>query len=163
MGVTIGAVAGAVIGGGIFTAFSARVLVSAIAAGGGAYIGSLIGAMYHTRGGGKAARAERVHHEERDPGVLLAVHVTPESQHTAAHVLRESGGASIERALGRWQQGRWADFDPTRAQVCETLRLNFVLSKRTQRAAWRRALRSFIVLSCFFVIRAGGARGARRP
>src|SRR5262249_28679268 len=75
---------------------------------------SLIGAMYRTRGGGKGARHEAVHHEERDSGVLLAVHVTPDSQHTAAHVLRESGGAAIERATGRWQQGRWADFDPTR-------------------------------------------------
>ncbi|CAD6526762.1 hypothetical protein ACFQ3P_13390 [Paraburkholderia sabiae] len=115
MGVTIGAVAGAVIGVGIFTAFSAPVLVSAIAAGVGAYIGSLIGAMYRTRGGGKGAHREAVHHhEERDSGVLLAVHVTPETQHTATHVLREAGGASIERATGRWQQGRWADFDPLR-------------------------------------------------
>jgi hypothetical protein len=114
MGVTIGAVAGAVIGVGIFTAFSAPVLVSAIAAGVGAYIGSLIGAMYRTRGGGKHAHREPVHHEERDSGVLVAVHVTPETQHTATHVLREAGGASIERATGRWQQGRWADFDPLR-------------------------------------------------
>ncbi|MBN3757757.1 hypothetical protein G3N95_32875 [Paraburkholderia sp. Tr-20389] len=114
IGVTIGAVAGAVVGVGIFTAFSAPVLVSAIAAGVGAYIGSLIGAMYRTRGGGKSIHAERAHHETRDSGVLLAVHVTPDSQHTAAHVLREAGGAAIERATGRWQRGRWADFDPTR-------------------------------------------------
>ncbi|MBN3767714.1 hypothetical protein [Burkholderia sp. Ac-20365] len=113
MGVTIGAVVGAVVGVGIFTAFSAPVLVSAIAAGVGAYIGSLIGAMYKTRGGGKGARHSLAHHEERDSGVLLAVHVTPDSQHKAAHMLREAGGASIERASGRWQQGRWADFDPT--------------------------------------------------
>ncbi|MBP0590094.1 hypothetical protein J8I87_10260 [Paraburkholderia sp. LEh10] len=115
MGVTLGAVAGAVVGVAIFTAFSAPVLVSAIAAGVGAYIGSLIGAMYQTRGGGKDMRHERVHHEVRDSGVLLAVHVTPDNQQTAAHVLRDAGGASIERASGRWQQGRWADFDPTRA------------------------------------------------
>lgn len=116
MGVTIGAVAGAIIGVGIFTLFSAPVVVSAIAAGVGAYIGSLIGAMSLTRGGGKGARhAERFHHEERDSGVLLAVHVTPETQRDAAQVLRDAGGASIERASGRWQQGRWADFDPTRA------------------------------------------------
>ena len=110
---TIGAVAGAVVGVATFTAFSAPVLVSAIAAGVGAYIGSLTGAMYRTRGG-KHAHRERVHHEARDSGVLLAVHVTQETQHTATHVLRESGGASIERASGRWQQGRWADFDPLR-------------------------------------------------
>ena len=113
MGVTIGAVAGAVVGVGIFTVFSAPVLVSTIAAGVGAYIGSLIGAMYKTRGGGKGAHREWAHHEERDSGVLLAVHVTPDTQQMAASVLREAGGASIERATGRWQQGRWADFDPT--------------------------------------------------
>jgi len=55
----------------------------------------------------------RAHHEERDSGVLLAVHVTPDTQQMAAGLLREAGGASIERATGRWQQGRWADFDPT--------------------------------------------------
>ncbi|MFP3557238.1 hypothetical protein SB861_42035 [Paraburkholderia sp. SIMBA_049] len=118
IGVTVGGVAGAMIGVGIFMAFSAPVLVSAIAAGVGAYIGSLIGAMYRTRGGGNGAPARhagRVRHEERDSGVLLAVHVTPETQRDAAQVLREAGGTAIERASGRWQQGRWADFDPTRA------------------------------------------------
>lgn len=111
LGVTIGAVAGAIVGVGIFTLFSAPVLVSAIAAGVGAYIGSLVGAMYKTRESGH--RAHREHGETRDSGVLLAVHVTPETQHQAAHVLREAGGAAVERATGRWQQGRWADFDPT--------------------------------------------------
>jgi len=113
LGVTIGAVAGAVVGVGIFTAFSAPVLVSAIAAGVGAYIGSLIGAMYKTRERGQHGHREFTHGETRDSGVLLAVHVTPESQHQAAHVLREAGGVAVERATGRWQQGRWADFDPT--------------------------------------------------
>ncbi|SEK09096.1 hypothetical protein [Paraburkholderia diazotrophica] len=114
MGVTVGAVIGAIVGVGIFTAFSAPVLVSAIAAGVGAYIGSLIGAMYRTRDNDTNMRPERVHYEQRDSGVLLAVHVTPDTQQQAAQVLRDAGGASIERATGRWQQGRWADFDPTR-------------------------------------------------
>jgi hypothetical protein len=114
MGVTIGAVIGAIVGVGIFTAISAPVLVSAIAAGVGAYIGSLVGAMYRTRDTGQNVRPEHVHYEQRDSGVLLAVHVTPETQQQAAQVLRDAGGASIERATGRWQQGRWADFDPTR-------------------------------------------------
>jgi hypothetical protein len=113
MGVTLGAVAGAAVGVAIFAAFAAPLLVSAIAAGVGAYVGSLVGAMYRTRGGGK--HAERVHQEAREAGVLLAVHVTPETQRDAAQILHEAGGAAIERASGRWQQGRWADFDPTRA------------------------------------------------
>jgi hypothetical protein len=117
MGVTIGAVIGAVVGVGIFAAFSSPLLVSLIAAGVGAYVGSLIGAMSRTRGGGKHPHEERVHHETRGSGVLLAVHVTPETQIAAAHTLREAGGAEIERATGRWQHGKWADFDPTRAPV----------------------------------------------
>ncbi|CAB3771099.1 hypothetical protein [Paraburkholderia solisilvae] len=115
MGVTIGAVIGAVVGVGIFTAFAAPLLVSVIAAGVGAYVGSLIGAMSRTRGGGKHAHAEHVHHETRDSGVLLAAHVTPETQPLAAQTLSDAGGTDIERASGRWQHGRWADFDPTRA------------------------------------------------
>jgi hypothetical protein len=116
LGVTIGAVAGAVVGVGIFAAFSAPVLVSAIAAGVGAYIGSLIGAMYKTRGSGQRTQRDAMH-ETRDSGVLLAVHVTPDTQIDAAQTLREAGGAEIERATGRWQHGKWADFDPTRPPV----------------------------------------------
>jgi hypothetical protein len=79
----------------------------------GAYIGSLAGAMSHTRGGGKLAESE-VPHESRDSGVLVAVHVSPDNQHEAARVLREAGSLEVERAHGRWQHGRWADFDPTK-------------------------------------------------
>ncbi|MFM0185280.1 hypothetical protein PQR25_05780 [Paraburkholderia nemoris] len=113
MGVTIGAVVGAVVGVGIFAAFSAPILVSLIAAGVGAYIGSLAGAMARTREGGEAGHHHlRFHQEMRDSGVLVAVHVSPDKQFDAARVLREAGGLAIERASGRWQQGRWADFDP---------------------------------------------------
>lgn len=116
-GVTLGAIVGAVVGVGLFAAFAAPVLVSIIAAGVGAYIGSLIGAMTHTRKSDAAGHYAFSHHEERDSGVLLAVHVSPDSQMEAARVLREAGGVSIERATGRWQQGRWSDFDPTRTPV----------------------------------------------
>lgn len=104
MGITIGAAVGAVVGVGIFAAFSAPLIVSLIAAGVSAYVGSLVGAMMRTR--------EDSNEESRDSGVLVAVHVCPDSQMDAARVLREAGGATIERATGRWQQGRWADFDP---------------------------------------------------
>lgn len=112
LGVTIGAVVGAVVGVGIFAAFSAPILVSLIAAGVGAYIGSLAGAMMATRGGGTPGHRSPFHEETRDSGVLVAVHVSPDNQFEAARVLREAGGAAVERATGRWQQGRWADFDP---------------------------------------------------
>ena len=117
IGVTLGAVAGAAVGVAIFAIFAAPLLVSAIAAGVGAYVGSLIGAMYRTRGGGKHPHVQPAHHETRESGVLLAVHVTPQTQPGAAQILREAGGVAIERASGRWQQGRWADFDPTRPPI----------------------------------------------
>ncbi|MFM0736198.1 hypothetical protein PQQ51_02980 [Paraburkholderia xenovorans] len=111
LGVTLGAVAGAVVGVGIFAAFSAPLIVSLIAAGVGAYVGSLVGAMSRTRDG-QAAHSAALHAETRDSGVLVAVHVSPDNQFDAARVLRDAGGVAIERASGRWQQGRWADFDP---------------------------------------------------
>ncbi|WGS53014.1 hypothetical protein LFL96_33120 [Paraburkholderia sp. D15] len=116
MGVTLGAVAGAVVGVAIFAAFSAPIIVSLIAAGVGAYVGSLVGAMVRTRGG-TSGHHTPFHAETRDSGVLVAVHVSPDNQLDAARVLREAGGVAIERATGRWQQGRWADFDPLKQPV----------------------------------------------
>ena len=110
IGVTIGAVVGAMVGVGIFAAFSAPLIVSLIAAGVSAYVGSLAGAMVRTL---EASNDE----ETRVSGVLVAVHVSPDSQLDAARVLRDAGGAAIERATGRWQQGRWADFDPLKQPV----------------------------------------------
>ncbi|SFU23959.1 hypothetical protein [Paraburkholderia aspalathi] len=114
MGVTIGAVVGAMVGVGIFAAFSAPLVVSLIAAGVGAYVGSLVGAMARTIEANKTGHAVPYYEETRESGVLIAVHVSPDNQLDAARVLRDAGGAEIERASGRWQQGRWADFDPTR-------------------------------------------------
>ncbi|WP_248321685.1 MULTISPECIES: hypothetical protein [unclassified Caballeronia] len=110
-GVTIGAVIGAVIGAAIFALFKAPLLVSVVAAGVGAYIGSLAGAMSHTK---KKPGAPSQPEEEptRHAGVLVAVHVSPETYDRAANILREAGGLDIERASGRWKQGRWSDFDP---------------------------------------------------
>jgi len=109
LGIAIGAEVGAVVGVGIFAAFSAPLIMSLIAAGVSAYVGSLVGAMMRT--------PETSNEETRDSGVLVAVHVSPDSQSDAARVLRDAGGAAIERATGRWQQGRWADFDPLRQPV----------------------------------------------
>jgi uncharacterized protein YcfJ len=110
-GTTFGAVAGAIVGVAIFMGFAASLPIVAIAAGVGAYIGARVGAMLQARGG-PPVHHEHVHREWRDSGVLVAVHVSQENQIEAARILREAGGADIERATGRWQQGRWADFDP---------------------------------------------------
>jgi hypothetical protein len=110
---SIGAVAGAVVGVAVFAAFAASMPVIVIAAGVGAYLGSMVGAMWHARGQ-PHEHHDVVHHEMRNSGVLVAVHVSPENQLDAARILRDAGGADIERASGRWQRGRWADFDPRR-------------------------------------------------
>lgn len=109
IGVTIGAMVGALVGVGVFAVFSPPLIVSLIATGVSAYVGSLVGAMVRTR--------EASNEETRESGVLVAVHVSPDSQLDAARVLRDAGGAAIERATGCWQQGRWADFDPLKQPV----------------------------------------------
>ena len=109
-GVTIGAVIGAIVGAAIFAIFKSPLLVSVIAAGVGAYVGSLAGAMSHTKK--KPTTAAHAEEPARHAGVLVAVHVSPETQDQAATALREAGGMDIERASGRWKQGRWSDFDP---------------------------------------------------
>lgn len=115
-GASIGSVAGAILGAAIFMGFAASLPVVVIAAGVGAYLGSRVGAFLQARSAG-AVHHERVHHELRDSGVLVAVHVCEDNQLDAAAVLREAGGTDLERASGRWQRGRWADFDPTTTPV----------------------------------------------
>lgn len=118
-GATIGAVAGAVAGVAIFLSITPQLLIAVIAAGVGAYLGAMIGATLHDRASRGSSLhdslAHTVHRESRTSGVLVAVHVSPDNQVEATSVLRDAGGMDIERATGRWQQGRWSDFDPTRA------------------------------------------------
>jgi hypothetical protein len=107
---TTGAVAGAVVGVALFGALLAASLPSVlIAAGVGAWIGARIGGGWQR----PAEHEERVHHETRQSGVLLTVHVSADNQALAAAVLSEAGADDIERATGQWHAGHWADFDPT--------------------------------------------------
>jgi len=110
--------AGAVLGGviGWFFTTSALPIVGGIAV--GAYIGSLIGAVYslgRPRRQGRFEAADRKANEGRSAGVLLAVHTTTEHQEGIAAILRNHGGKEVERAQGRWNEGRWEDFDPLRS------------------------------------------------
>lgn len=118
-GVAVGAFAGVAVAIALSMLVFHTLLVLAIAAGVGAYVGSLAGAMWQTRGGGRRDAPDAAHEPDgtpraRESGVLLAVHVNPQTQQQATQVLRAAGGMEIERASGRWQDGRWADFDPTR-------------------------------------------------
>jgi outer membrane lipoprotein SlyB len=120
-GAMLGAVAGAVVGVGVFAPISASMVIAVTAAGVGAYVGALAGSAVQARVNATPSIEEAVrhavHHETRDSGVLVAVHVCSENQLKAADVLRRAGSQAIERATGRWQHGRWADFDPTKPPV----------------------------------------------
>ncbi|ARP93911.1 hypothetical protein [Bordetella genomosp. 13] len=111
LGAGLMAMLGAAIGAGILFALGSTGFGLVVAAALGAYVGSLMGAM---RMAGR--RSERNPNREdirvRHAGVLTAVHVSPEQEEQAAQVLRESGGKDVERANGRWRDGKWVDFDP---------------------------------------------------
>lgn len=108
--------AGALIGSVIWLYAGGSILALLLAVGVGAYIGSLGGALVATR---SASRAYRAGHSTgmRRAGVLTSVHVSIETEATAARVLRDCGGKDVEKAHGRWREGDWVDFDPVTAPV----------------------------------------------
>jgi hypothetical protein len=118
-GLVIGAVVGAMLGIGVVSVVGMSLLVMMLAAGVGAYLGSLIGALALTRGGkGEAAVNEATGEKAvRDAGVLLAVHVTEANRPTAVSVFKQAGAEDVETANGTWRNGDWADFDPLEPPV----------------------------------------------
>jgi hypothetical protein len=48
----------------------------------------------------------------RPAGVLLSARAEGELTAQAADILRGAGARDLERAEGRWEDGRWADFNP---------------------------------------------------
>jgi len=124
IGVVIGAAILGIIGAAIAMLVAGRFEYSSlivIAAGGvGAYVGALIGAMVAIgrvrRRRLSRASAVPVANEEHPPvraaGVLLALPVPPDREREVVRLLRETGGQDVERANGRWENGKWQDFDP---------------------------------------------------
>jgi hypothetical protein len=82
----------------------------------GAYGGTLLGAMQRARKT-PSMRAPGVQQRSRSAGVLLSVHVDAQTETLAATTLRDAGGQDVEKASGRWQQGRWSDFDALKPPV----------------------------------------------
>ena len=97
LGAAIGAVADVV----VLVGLHAAVLFSVVAAGVGAYIGSLAGAMLATRDEPAPAHPPDATLRTRHAGVLLAVRVTPDREAEAARILAGSGGIDVEEAAGR--------------------------------------------------------------
>ncbi|MGS1107711.1 hypothetical protein ACVCNH_15780 [Achromobacter anxifer] len=119
-----GAVAGAsalglvfaLVGGLIAARVGASVWIVIAAAGVGAYLGALAGALWVIGRGRRKPAAESfaddTHPAVRQAGVMLALHVSPDRDAPARTVLMQAGGRDIERAQGRWLNGKWEDFDP---------------------------------------------------
>lgn len=114
-GVLIGAAVGAAVGAALISAVSAApplsILVMVFAVGLGAYLGSLAGALALARN----VRRDPLTGQPpvRNAGVVLAAHVASGNPAAVADLLRQGGAKDVERADGRWVDGRWADFDPT--------------------------------------------------
>jgi hypothetical protein len=112
-----GAVSGAVIGGAVGLGVGAASLaatdvgpaIAATAAAVGAYTGSLIGALNKTGNHESPEPPADVRHA----GAMVAVNTTSqEAEQNAIEILRAHGAGQIERAEGRWEDGKWLDFDP---------------------------------------------------
>ncbi|MCY0387635.1 hypothetical protein OVY01_10395 [Robbsia sp. Bb-Pol-6] len=109
MGAAVGAVGSAVIVYFVHWPF----YYFLIAAGIGAYIGSLGGAMAQTHTKGHDAQATVPEAPPvRESGVLLAVHVSEATRSLASAMLRREGAIEVENATGRWANGHWSDFNP---------------------------------------------------
>jgi hypothetical protein len=110
LGVGIGAALGIAAGAVLVGILQLSPVVAAIAGGIGAYVGSLIGALNGMRVTPLVAQGTAM--DMRHSGVLLAAHVELDTETLASKLLKGQGGKDIERASGRWQDGRWADFNP---------------------------------------------------
>lgn len=111
MGAGLGAAIGIVVGAAVVAILHLSALVAAVAGGVGAYVGSLIGALNGMRATPQTT-VPGLPMDTRPSGVLLAVHVELATEASATQVLKAQSGADVERASGRWQDGKWTDFDP---------------------------------------------------
>lgn len=104
----------AVFGGFVAAELSDSTAAILAAAGVGAYLGSLFGALWAT-GHGTTQHGHfnpDSHAEIRQAGVMVAVRVRPQREILACRILRDAGGADVEHANGRWRNNHWEDFDP---------------------------------------------------
>ncbi|WP_343738473.1 hypothetical protein [Achromobacter sp.] len=104
----------AVFGGFVAAELSDSTAAILAAAGVGAYLGSLFGALWVT-GHGTTQHGHfnpDSHAEIRQAGVMVAVRVRPQREILACRILRDAGGADVEHANGRWRNNHWEDFDP---------------------------------------------------
>lgn len=112
-GITVGAAVGALGSAAVVYFVHWPFYYFLIAAGIGAYIGSLGGAMAQTHTKGHDAKAAVPEAPPvRESGVLLAVHVSEATRPLALATMRQAGALEVERANGLWANGHWSDFNP---------------------------------------------------
>jgi hypothetical protein len=105
-GAAIGSAVGAVVGIAATPVLGPVAIAGGAAA--GAYAGSLAGAV-------ERMGDDRPAPQPRPAGVVVAVNAEREaSEDEVIGVLREHRARMIERAVGAWRDGKWADFDPVR-------------------------------------------------
>lgn len=84
-------------------------VVALVAAGTGAYLGSLLG----TLGAMEQDKGEPVTFCCRQEGIMVSVRIKdPRQEARVIATLRSEGAADVEQASGTWSEGRWLDFNP---------------------------------------------------
>jgi len=108
-GAVIGATVGFGAGAAAMAATEAGPAIAATVAAVGAYTGSLVGALNKV-GEDEAPQApETVRHA----GAMVAVNaISAAAIDEAISVMRARGAKQVEQAEGRWENGKWQDFDP---------------------------------------------------
>ena len=87
-------------------------VVALVAAGAGAYVGSLAGALDKLGNHDETANVA----ERRPAGVMVSVRIAnPADEQRVIASLRAEGAADIEHATGEWSAGNWSDFNPVKA------------------------------------------------
>jgi hypothetical protein len=109
---------GAVAGAGVALAFRGSDLALSGAAALGAFLGSLVGALWIT-GRGRLALEFCDGHR---PNMLLTVQVDNEEEDSAGDLLRDAGGSDVDRVKGRWSHGSWIESDPRVQQRARAVR-----------------------------------------
>jgi hypothetical protein len=99
---------GAVAGAGAVLAFRGSDLALSAAAALGAFVGSLVGALWITGRGRTALES----HEGRHPNMFLTVAVDSDEEDPVGDLLRDAGGSDIDRAKGHWSHGSWIESAP---------------------------------------------------
>jgi hypothetical protein len=99
---------GAVAGAGAVLAFRGSDLALSGAAALGAFLASLIGALWITGRGRLVLESG----ERRSPDMLMTVQIHNDGEDLVIELLRDAGGSDVDRVKGRWSHGSWIESDP---------------------------------------------------